>query len=374
MKTDPVLQKAAQLTKKHNYAGALSLLKADEERFYDSFKYYYLYGVISLYAGNYEDAQENFKFARKIKMQDPNTLLGLAIHSLRLTKTVQAVDFYLDVQEMDPKNKIAKKALAVIRKHSASEALSDWMAAENNLKKLFPPIPAPAASLNTIVKIVIIIASVFLLTYGILAMLKILPSPFKQANQRQTAEYALSGAEKNNAVQAGGYFQTNPLTQDQVIRLYNEALSFFTDYRDEKAKINLNKILLSNASQSIKNRAQLMINSMEEPGFHNFKSKDNVSFTEVSKEPAVYKDVFVLWHGMARNVELTDEYTYFDFIVSYDTRTMLEGIVYVFMSGPYKINTERDMEILGKIVLDGNSTNGFILEGTAVHQSGRLEE
>jgi len=370
MNIDPILNKAASLAKKKNYESALKILKDEEDRYYGSFKYYYLYAVICLHSGSFVEAHENFNLARKIKMKDPDTMLGLASLYLKRLNTVQAVDYYLDVQEIDPDNKTAKNALSIIKKYSAPETFSDWMTPAR-LSKLFPPVPSPALNVKTIVNIFLLFSAACLITYMILAALQIVPGPFKPKDKRPVSEYELSISERNNPVQTGGYFQTTPLTQDQVIDLYNEALSFFADYRDEKAKININKILLSNASESIKTRARFMKDNMSAPGFHNFNEKDNVSFTQVRAEPAVYQDVFVLWKGMARNVELANGYTFFDLIVSYDTRTIMEGIVTVVLENPERISTERDLEVLGKIVLD-NSVNGFRVEGAAIHQSGRL--
>jgi len=371
MNIDLVLNKASSLAKKRDYESALRMLKDEEDRYYGSFKYYYLYAVICLHSGSFVEAHENFNLARKIKMKDPNTMLGLACLYLKRINTVQAVDYYLDVQEIEPKNKIAKNALLIIKKYSGAEALSDWMTPQR-LSKLFPPIPSPAITPKAVLNFFLALSAAAVIAYMVLSFLQIIPGPFKPKTKRPVSEYALSNQERNEAVQTGGYFQTTPLTQDQVINLYNEALSLFADYRDEKAKININKILLSNASQSIKNRAQLMKDSMAAPGFHNFNNRDNISFSDVRSEPAVYSDVFVLWKGMARNVELTNEYTRFDLIVSYDTRTILEGIVTVVMTTPERINTERDMEVLGRITLD-NSAIGFALEGIAIHQSGKLE-
>jgi len=370
MKTDPILNKAALLAKKRNYENALYILKAEEERYTGSFKYYYLYGVISLFAGNFEEANENFKYARKIKMKDPNTLLGLAIHSLRLMKTVQAVDYYLDVQEMDPKNKTAKRALSVIRKNSRSEALSDWMTSER-LTKLFPPIPPPEADTKTVTGFIIISAAAVLIAYGILAFLNILPNPFLQGNRRPAAEFVLSGQEKTEPVSAGGVYRYI-YTRDQAVNLYERALSLFTSYRDEKAKEDLNRLLESNASDGLKNRARLLLANMEVPGFDSFKRNDNPSFTDVKNEPVVYRDVHVIWRGMATNVEVTNDKTSFDFLVGYDTRRTLDGIVPVEFSIPVSINTERPLEVLGRIVLAA-SYSDFRLDGVAIHQSGRLE-
>jgi hypothetical protein len=76
---------------------------------------------------------------------------------------------------------------------------------------------------------------------------------------------------------------------------------------------------------------------------------------------------------MATNVDITDEYTRFDFLVGYDTRRTLEGIVPVVFDMPVAINPERPLEVLGKIVVTSSYTD-IMLEGVAIHQSGRLEE
>jgi tetratricopeptide (TPR) repeat protein len=369
MKFDSFLNKVTILAKKRDYEGALNALKNEEEKYYGSFKYYYLYGIISLYAGNYAQAHESFNLARKIKINDPNLMLCFAVLYLKRMDTVQAVHYYLEVQEMDKKNRIAKKSLAVIRKYSAGEALSDWMT--ENLSKLFPPIPAPSVTAKTILNIALIFAAAVIFVCGILMSVKVLPSPFKARNKRPTADFILSNPERLQSVQVDGYYRYI-LTRDQAVNLYDKALSLFTAYRDEEAKKSLNRILESNAADGLKSRARLLLDNMEVPGFDNFKRADNPSLADVRGESAIYRNVYVIWRGMATNVEVTDEGTTFDFLVGYDTRKTLEGIVPVIFSAPVAINTERPLEVLGKITLD-SSYSDITLEGVAIHQSGKLE-
>jgi tetratricopeptide (TPR) repeat protein len=364
MKLDPLLSKAARFARSKNYEGALKILKDEEDRYYGSFKYYYLYGVICLYSGAFVDALTSFRQAYNIKMKDPYTLLGLAVLHLKRMNTVQAVDYYLDVQEMDPKNKIAKKALFVIRKHSDPEELSDWLTPVRTAK-LFPPIPFPGVSVKTVVSSFLIIAAALVLFFGISSKIRSKPE------SRPSAQFTLSAQERSAPVETGGSYMYI-LTRDQAIGHYDRALSLFTSYRDEAAKIYLNRILVSNASENLKNKARLLMSFMEIPGFDNFKQADNPSFSDVKNEPAVYRDVYVIWRGMATNLEVTDEAVYFDFLVGYDTRKTLEGIVPVEFKFPVSINTERPLEVLGKIDLLGADMN-ITLKGTAIHQSGRLE-
>ena len=373
MKMDPLLNKAARLAKMRDYEGALKILKTEEDRYYGSFKYYYLYAVISLYSGSYIDALTYFRHARQIKLKDPLVMLGLAVLHLKRMDTVQAVDYYLDVKEIEPRNKIAKKALTVIRKFSASDDsskdLSDWLTPER-LIKLFPPIPGPAVTSKMIINALLILIALSGISYALLVQFHIMPSPFKTRMPRPSAEFVLSGQERGAPVEIGGSY-SYILTRDEALELYDKALSLFTSYRDEAAKINLNKILESNASESLRNRSRLLITYMEVPGFDNFNRNDNVSFEAVRNEPVIYRDVHVIWRGMATNIEVLDESTSFDFLIGYDMRRTLEGIVKVTFDIPVALNPERPLDVLGKIsLLEGGA---FKLEGVAVYQSGKLE-
>jgi hypothetical protein len=201
--------------------------------------------------------------------------------------------------------------------------------------------------------------------------LRVVSNPFS-GPERPSTGLTLSADERRDSVESGGSYMYI-LTRDQATSLYDRALSYFTSYRDEKAKIEINRILESNAAEGIKNKGRLILNYMEVPGFDNFKRGDNVSYSDVMKEPVLYRDVNIIWKGMASNVVVTDEGTGFDLLVGYDTRTTLEGIVNVTFNTPVSISIERPLEVLGKIILTGQS-NPIRLEGVAIYQSGRLEQ
>jgi len=372
MKSDPVLNKAIRLARSRNYEGAARILESGENRYTGSFRYYYLLAVICLYSGDFGGARKYFRHAREIKMRDPNVMLGLAALYMRRGETGKAVDYYLDVKEIEPRNKIAKKGLSVIRKYSDADSFALWLDMKK-LSDLYPPIPSPVFEpLRVIVPSVIAGAAVFLLLSA-LVKFNILPNPFKSRENRQAAEFVLTREERNEPVQIGGSY-SYILTRNNALETYDKALSLFTAYRDEGAKVNLNRILESNASDVIKNKARLLISFMEVPGFDNFNRSDNASFSDVVKEPVLYRDVHVIWRGMATNIETRDEYTGFDFLVGYDTRRSLEGIVHVAFDRAVSLNSERPLEVLGRIVPLGSVDSAIRLEGVAVYQSGRLEE
>jgi hypothetical protein len=205
--------------------------------------------------------------------------------------------------------------------------------------------------------------SAAVLVCGISIILRSLPKPERNG----FAGSVLIREEQSQPVEIGGSYRY-VLTRGEVISFYNGARSFFNSYHDEAAKRNLNRILESNASTAIKNKARLLKSYTEAPGFDTL--KDRFSYAEVSSEPVLYRDCYVLWRGVAANLETTADKTRFDLLVGYDTRKIMEGAVPVELNFPAGINTTEPLEILGRIVLvRGDGKDQFMLEGIGIHQS-----
>jgi hypothetical protein len=372
MKLDPILTKATRLARSGNYQGAIKTLVPEINRYNGSFRYFYLLAVSCLHVGDFGGALTYFKVARDVKIRHPGVLLGFAVLYLRRGEIDRAVDFYLDVQELDEKNRIAKKALKIIRTYAGAGNFSAWLDS-GDLPKLYPPVPPAGLSRNEILVSAAAAFAVLILLGGLLfygrITGRIIPNPFRDRSGRKgITEISLERKEREQPVETGGSYRYI-LTRNQVLETYERALSLFTEYRDEAAKISLNRILESNASPGVKNKARILFSYMEVPGFDTFSRKDNVSYTEVMKDPALYRDCHVIWRGMATNMDLLQNLTAFDFLVGYDTRKTLEGIVPVVFDKTISLNSEKPLEVLGRIVpVSAEKGPGIRLEGVAVHQ------
>jgi tetratricopeptide (TPR) repeat protein len=337
-----------------------------------NFSYDYILAVSYLHAGVFGSAFTFFKLARDIKLRDPSVLLGLAALYLRRGETDRALDLYLEVQAVDEHNRIAKDALKVIRRYSGTEQLSAWVESKK-LRRLFPPPPPAPLSPGAVVRMVLCMVTVLLIATGVLIRLNVVPMPIvmKSQNSRIGPEIAvLNQEEQDMPVQAGGSYRYI-LTKDQVLDTYETARRLFNKYRDESAKLALNRLLESNAADSIKDKARLLSSYMDVPGFDTLKKEDRFTYAQVSQEPDLYRDCYVIWRGMAANLELTENTTSFSFLIGYDTRIILEGIVPVTFDFAVPINPEQPLEILGRIILESKG-QGIRLEGVSVHQTGLL--
>ncbi|MDR0290078.1 MAG: tetratricopeptide repeat protein [Treponema sp.] len=371
MKLDPILARASRFARSGKYEAAMRTLEPEVNRYHGSFNYYYILGSSCLHTGDFGGALTYFRLAHEAKMREPLAILGLAVLYLRRGETQRAVDFYLDVLEIDEKNRTAKKALKVIRSRAGGDSFSNWLET-GKLPSLYPPIPFAGFSAKAVALSVSVLLAVCLIASGGLIRFKLVSNPFLSRSSRQgITAFSLTRDERMAPVQTGGTYRYT-LTRVQALDIFEKSISLFTAHRDEAARINLNRILESNAPEGLKNRAQIIISYMEVPGFDTFRRGDNAEFQEVTKDPLLYNGVHVIWRGRAANVSTGDSGTSFDFLVGYDTRaTVVEGIVRVTFNYAIPLNPERPLELLARIV-PGSEEGLFFLEGIAIHQSGNL--
>jgi tetratricopeptide (TPR) repeat protein len=366
-----MLTRGARLLWRGKYGEVINILQPEVVRYHDSFNYYYILGSACLRAGDLGGAFAYYKRAREIKMLEPLVLLGMAVYYLHRGDTGKAVDLYLEVLDLDPRNRIAKRGLQVLRKHGGTEGIQGWIDS-GKAPRLFPPVPKPPLSPAHILAPLALCLLVLALAVGVLTKLGVLSLGKAAGSERAgIAGIALEREDRESPVQIGGTYRYI-LTRSQVVELYETGRRLFAEYRDEAAKVSLNRLIESNASDPIKNKARLLISYMEVPGFDTL--KDRFSYAEVSEDPLLYRDCYVVWQGMAANLREGEAATAFDFLVGYDTRTKLEGIVQVRFDFSVLLNLERPLEVLGRVVPVSTAAGeeGIRLEGVALHQASSL--
>lgn len=374
MKLDPLLTKAARYVRQGQYGKAIRLLEPEVLRYHDSHRFYYILAISCLYSGDFGGAHTYLRRCRELKMQDSYTLLGLASLHIRRRETDRAVELYLEVQDLELANphrsktalKLANRGLQIIRKYGDKEALSAWLET-GALKRIFPPPPPVPRSLRS--RLLFASGAVVIMVgiAGLGIATGMLPNPFpvsqKQGRQGMDS-LILNENDLRSVVQTSGSFRY-VLTRDQVLKSYDRAKALFAEFRDDAAKIEINRILESNASEAIKAKASLLLSYTTTPDFHTL--KDLYSFLDVQKDPYLYRNVTVRWKGMAANVQQGNKATSFDLLVGYDMKTVLQGIVPVAFPFAVAINQEIPIEVLGSVVIQEGGK--IALKGIAIHQS-----
>ncbi|MDR2521717.1 MAG: tetratricopeptide repeat protein [Spirochaetaceae bacterium] len=365
MKLDNALTKSLRYARAGRYSKAVSLLVPNILQYRDSWLFYYTLALASLHAGDTGSAREYIKSAYDIKENETNVLLLLALLNVKRGETSRAINYYLRVLESEPKNKIAARALAVLKKYGASGALSDW-AASSRIKRLFPPFPRPPARRAALPVIAAAAGAVALcgalyLTFGW--------PPAQPGRARPPragyAQSALEASERARALAESGVWRY-VLSEREVFAAYDKARALFNDHRDDAARREINRILLSNAADGIKNKARLLAGYLEPGDFATL--KDNYTYSDVFADPPLYDGCTVRWKGVAANIVAEAATTRFDLLVGYDTRRNIEGLAPVVFASAQNISAERPLEVLARVAATGTA---FTLEGMAIHQSAR---
>jgi len=370
MKLDPILTKASRLARSGKYEAVIRLLQPEVNRYHGSFHYYYLLGVSCLHSGDTGGALTYFRLAHDTNRKNPLAILGLAVLYLRRGETDRSVDLYLDVLELNPKNRTAKRAMKFIRKYAGTESFSAMMLDSGKISSLFPPVPFAGFYRKEILVSIGIFVVLCVIAYGILAKAWLLPNPFHTRGGREgTDKFILTYKERMSPVETGESY-SHVLTRIQTLEIYEKALKMFTSHRDDAARVLLNKILESNAAEGIKNRARLIITHLETPDVITFRNrKDNPEFAEVKSDIMLYNGVHIIWRGRAYDVITEGESTSFKFFVGYENLINIKGTVRVVFNRAIQIDPKHPIEVFAKIV-PVNTEEGFYLEGINFHQPG----
>jgi len=368
----PVIDVAKVLIRRRQFSKAIVALENVREIYRDSFDYYVTLGIACLYVGDTGNSNRYFQQARRIKIKDSNLLLGQAALYLRRGDTDIAIQYYLDVLEIDPENKRARDALNFIREKGDYETIVRWVDS-GRIERFYPPLGHDIGEVGRVVLSAIAgIAVACLILYCV-------NKNYDGTSGRRSdlTELALTVEDKENLHEkdlSGGVYRYI-LTDAQIEECYNQAKILFQDYRDNSARVQINKLLNSNASAAVKAKAQLLLSYFEDPTFDTFVNhgEENFTYMDVASDPVLYSGCWVSWSGRISNARELDDSYRCDLLVGYENLERVDGIVSVYFSPvPVpEIEGDRAVKILAKIGIE----NGKIaLQARSVYQPLRKNE
>ena len=360
------LDTAKYLIKRRKFQMALRFLENCEEDYEGVLEYYVTFGIAYLYSDVAGKASEMFRKAREISVSNINLLLGQAVVFMGRGEINKAVQYYLEVLEMDPNNATAKKALEFIRVDGEYESIVK-MRETGEIKKFYPPIGFNPNVIRNVIAAGICLGAIC----SFIMVMK--PKVRKVPVHKNTIEqkFSLSEDELLNAVQLNaqeGEFSVT-MTTKEIKMAFSDAKKYFVASRDNACQVELNRIVNSNASIHIKQKAQTIMDLLQEPGFDSL--KDNYSYLQVAANPSTYLDCYAIWDGMVTNSVYYDDGSWkCDLLVDYipsENKTFQVGLCHVvFEQAPEpSVDETKPVRFLGKITQSGND---IVLLGRGVYQ------
>ncbi len=349
----PTRKKAETLFRTKRYADVIRLLEPQIFRFREDFRFYQILGLSCLHTGDYGGAYTYLKRALQIRENDNLTALALALVHARRHETNDALRLWFEVLDTDPKNVYALKGIELSRKMASH---TDY--APEEVFRIQKLVPGGSRVPRTLVFISAGICAVILaavLLYPILYE-KLAEKPLRDnVTVPEIDSYPV-------LVETGGV-SSIILTEQEVRSTYKKALGYFQEYRDNMCRKELNRILLSNASQPLKDQAGLLVSHLRAPSFTTL--KDPFTYSEVASSPQLYEGCYVIWKGKLSNLSRTDTEIRFDFLVGYNDNKVLEGIVPVRLTFAADLDPYYPIELLGRVTVKGAI---LALDGVSIHR------
>lgn len=358
-----VLTLAWGYMRRRKFGMAIKLLENKAEVYSGNFEYYLTLGIACLYVGEIGSARSYFEHTRKLNLTDSRLLLGQAAIFLRRGDTANALQYYMQVLDNDAENKVALDAIEFIRIKGDYDTICRWVDT-GRIEQFYPPLGVNPDKVTAF--IIPALAMVLGITLALVILPKHLSKPYQGqrmdiSNLALTSEENANLQEKNLSTQAYLYI----LNDKQIKNSYSNALQYFQSHRDNMAQLEINRILNSNASLPVKQKAQVLMGYLESPTFDTL--TDNPHYDEVQADPYLYLDCYVSWGGKITNAVVNNDGSYScQLLVGYESGEVVIGIIPVKFPKSMNIALDQPVKILGQISLEDKK---IYLKGKSVYQS-----
>ena len=346
---------------RRQFSTAIKLLEDKAETYEEHFDYYVELGTACLYIGDIGAASSYFQKARRIKLTDSNLLLGQAAIFLRRGETDRALQYYLEIKENDPQNKVADAAIEFVRQHGDYDTICRWVDT-GRIEQFYPPL---GVNTDRIWGIVLPLAACIL---GVLVFFALFPvkKPYLPS-RADLGALELSDEEKKSAKEADMTSQVYQyiLSDKEITKHYALAMQYFQEHRDNASQVEVNRLTNSNAADSIKQKAHVLTTYYEIPDFDTI--KDIPDYASVNNEPLLYDDCWVAWGGKVSNVNILEDGSYTcDFIVGDEELLHYEGTAGLVFEAAPAIDDKKYVKILGQLEVEKGKV---LIKGRSVYQS-----
>lgn len=335
-----ILQRARGLYRRRRFSHAIRLLESQIFRFREHPDFFFLLGSCCLRRGDLGGAESYLKRADQLRPQDVPTLTSLAAIQLKRGAVEEALALWLEVTELAPANRQAARGLELLRRSSVEDdprSLRDSGFGE----RLLPALPLDP---RVVVLPLVGVAAAGLLAAALLFAWPRLPR--RSFTRPEIQSVFLSSTQP--ALTSGSAGSPFVLSEKQVQETFARSKRYLLQYRDNLALREINRILLSNASPYVKEKAGLLATFVRQPDFTTI--RDPFPYREVAGNPGLYSGCFVVWTGKAANVQTGPEKIVFDLLVGYASEQELQGVVPVTLGFAVELENGYGVEVLGKVV------------------------
>lgn len=389
MNPKKILKQARRLFKGEDYLQAIRLLEKEVFYFRGNPDYYLLLSLSYLRLNDLKAAKTYLETAKNIAPSSREVQQVTAIFNIAQGEEEKALSLWISILDQNPLDSMANNGLEILRTHSR-EPFSQWVNSPE-FKSLTPNLQLdftlrknkPLKKVGSLsqrnrfkrslkkwllysIALICIPIFIFLIGLGLSSFNKWLTP------KRMGVDVIILSPEdpiiaKKDFTNDSNIQYVYDLSESEVMSLFTMIKDEFNNYNDNLALMYINRLLLSNASEEVKKKAQSLMSFTTKPTFASF--KEGASLQEVSRNPILYENTYVLWKGQIANLKETAFGYGFDLLVGYTDNKVLEGVVPCLSNLDILLGNGMNIEIIGKVNLEENQPF-FYLEITSIHLLG----
>ncbi|MFO7849381.1 MAG: hypothetical protein R6V67_05420, partial [Spirochaetia bacterium] len=233
------LKKAERFYRSKKYSKMLQLLEPQIFRYRESYRFFFLLGMACLRTGDFGGGYSYLQRALSIKPGDIKALLGLAAIHLRRQETSEALRHWFQVLDEDPKNKYANRGLKILRKNVDA----DHLVKLTESSKLNALIPKERSFLPVIAALSFAgILAAGILLYPIVSEY-VQNRFFSEREDISSLDLSIENSFTDDSDSSPRY----SMDEKEIKNTYSRIVELFHDYKDNLARREINRLLLSNA-------------------------------------------------------------------------------------------------------------------------------
>ncbi|WNY63792.1 tetratricopeptide repeat protein [Borreliella americana] len=353
MEPNKIINKSIYYYNSKKYSQAIKLLEKEIFFYKNYYLYHYVLGMSYLRIGNLGNAQTYLKKAYTLNPGESNIKQAIAILLVSQGKEEKAIQIWLKMIEENQEVDRSELSLEIIRKNPIKD--SAFFKNSNLYEKLFPTIKAIPDKNSTKLIIIIIIGGIVFISMLAIYFVFYEQKTKTSANLKTEINKNLNNIaayiddikinNKEKIKNEEGQFILI-LTSDEIKNSFEKIKIYLKKGKDNFARVEINKILNSNASESIKLKAKNLASFISRPDFISF--NEHLNLKDIKKDPSIYSNVYVKWEGVVNNIEKKDNIIQFDFYVGYN-KNVLSGIIPTKTTFDIDIDFKDNVEILGQI-------------------------
>ncbi len=357
------LSEAWILYKRGHFAAALESL---EPRIFQNRGEPEFFRVLGLCCLRLEDWKGGETYLeRSRQLDDPvhrETLLGLMAVFARRKDYGEAVKIALQILDRNPADRTARQGLAKLRAALANPEGGPGLE-KDTLARWLPPFHKTNERLRGWVLRLgvgaILLGGLAAGTWWGLILARGTPAVL---DTRKGPENLKIPQGSSDLILPGSGFALT-LSPEEIKQGWIKAQKAFQEYHDSRARYEINRLLLSNATAAVKEKARSLLPYLHEPDFA--RPDDSSTFQEVRVAPVLYEGCTIKWDGVIANLVLGEKVITFDLLLGYQNGQVVEGVVPVQLSFAALLKNSQVVEILGRVALRDGS---WYVQGTSLRE------